>query len=109
MTRLISFVLLLLAAASSDVAELFVKLPLGEASARNTDGTAVHPGRKVSVPGVVKVGARPSGGAVLRGDREYAMAVRGENRVVFLDAASRKVAGSVTSRRSRSLFPAAGA
>ena len=39
----------------------------------------------------VSVGDRPSGGAVLPGDIEYAVVVRGENRVAFISTASHDV------------------
>lgn len=44
----------------------------------------------------VPVGAKPSGGAVLPGDIEYAVAVRGENRIAFINTASKSVVGSLT-------------
>lgn len=47
------------------------------------------------IAATVRVGQRPSGGAVLPGDKVYAVAVRGENRVVFVDAASHQVTGSL--------------
>lgn len=40
----------------------------------------------------VAVGAQPSGGAVLPGDMEYAVAVRGEDHVALVNTASRRVA-----------------
>lgn len=43
----------------------------------------------------VAVGARPSGGAVLPGDIDYAVAVRGENRVLFINTASHRVVDSL--------------
>jgi YVTN family beta-propeller protein len=43
----------------------------------------------------VEVGANPSGGVVLPGDIEYAVAVRGEDRIVFINTASRRVVGSL--------------
>jgi DNA-binding beta-propeller fold protein YncE len=43
----------------------------------------------------VSVGGKPSGGAVLPGDREYAVAVRGEDRIAFVSTVSRKVVGSL--------------
>lgn len=44
----------------------------------------------------VPVGRRPSGGAVLPGDAEYAVAVRGEDKVVFVGTESHRVAGELT-------------
>lgn len=52
----------------------------------------------------VKVGAKPSGGAVLPGDREYAVAVRGENRIALIHTASRKVVVTVTEGIGESPF-----
>ncbi len=43
----------------------------------------------------VAVGERPSGGAVLPGDAVYAVAVRGDNKVLFIDTASHDVVDSV--------------
>ena len=42
------------------------------------------------------VGSQPSGGAVLPGDIEYAIAVRGENKVIFVNTASGDVTGELT-------------
>lgn len=47
------------------------------------------------VLGKVPVGDRPSGGAVLPGEVDYAVAVRGENKVVFVDTASHRVMGEL--------------
>ncbi len=44
----------------------------------------------------VEVGANPSGGVVLPGDIEYAVAVRGEDRIAFINTASRRVVGSLS-------------
>ncbi|MFQ5709677.1 MAG: MBL fold metallo-hydrolase, partial [bacterium] len=44
----------------------------------------------------VPVGTHPSGGAVLPGDIEYAVAVRGDNRVVFINTASLQVVDSLS-------------
>lgn len=44
----------------------------------------------------VPVGERPSGGSVLPGDIDYAVVVRGEDRVVFINTASRSVVGELT-------------
>jgi len=44
---------------------------------------------------VVPVGAQPSGGAFLPFELEYAVAVRGENRIAFLDSASFHVTGTL--------------
>lgn len=43
----------------------------------------------------VAVGARPSGGVVLPGEIDYAVAVRGENRVLFINTASHRVVDSL--------------
>jgi YVTN family beta-propeller protein len=43
----------------------------------------------------VAVGGKPSGGTVLPGDSEYAVAVRGENRIAFINTASKTVVGSL--------------
>jgi YVTN family beta-propeller protein len=52
----------------------------------------------------VKVGERPSGGAVIPGDREYAVAIRGEDRIAFLDTASHEVVGTITEGIGKSPF-----
>ncbi len=57
------------------------------------------------VLGTVRVGGKPSGGSVLPGDREYAVAVRGKNRIAFVSAAARKVAGTLTEGIGRSPSP----
>ena len=44
----------------------------------------------------VDVGLNPSGGAVLPGDIDYAVVVRGEDRVAFINTASRQVVGSLS-------------
>ncbi|MFQ5720107.1 MAG: hypothetical protein ACE5IK_11230, partial [Acidobacteriota bacterium] len=44
---------------------------------------------------VVPVGRHPSGGTVLPGGIDYAVAVRGEDRVVFVNTASHQIAGMV--------------
>ena len=43
----------------------------------------------------VRVGERPSGGVVFPDDIDYAVAVRGENKVLFLNTASRRVVDSI--------------
>lgn len=43
----------------------------------------------------VAVGSQPSGGTVLPGDAEYAVAVRGENRIAFINTASKQVVASL--------------
>ncbi len=48
------------------------------------------------VVGTVAVGATPSGGVVLPGDIEYAVAVRGEDRIAFINTASRRLVGSLS-------------
>ncbi|MDZ4379411.1 MAG: YncE family protein, partial [Xanthomonadaceae bacterium] len=50
------------------------------------------------------VGAKPSGGTVLPGDSEYAVAVRGENRVAFINTASKTVVGSLADGIGESPF-----
>ncbi|MGE3616447.1 MAG: MBL fold metallo-hydrolase [Gemmatimonadales bacterium] len=52
----------------------------------------------------VSVGSRPSGGIVLSGDIEYAVAVRGENRVAFVNTASHRVVGSLSDGIGESPF-----
>ena len=77
-------------------------------------GAATSDGRLAFVPGyadgtvtvidlfnrrvleTVSVGERPSGGAVLPGDIEYAVVVRGENRVAFINTASRSEVGQLS-------------
>ena len=72
-------------------------------------GAATSDGRLAFVPGyadgtvtvidlfndrileTVSVGTNPSGGSVLPGDVDYAVVVRGENRVAFINTASRQV------------------
>lgn len=44
----------------------------------------------------VEVGTTPSGGVVLPGDIEYAVAVRGEDRIAFINTASQQVVGSLS-------------
>ncbi len=44
----------------------------------------------------VPVGLHPSGGAVLPGDIDYAVAVRGEDRIAFLNSASHRVVDSLS-------------
>jgi YVTN family beta-propeller protein len=44
----------------------------------------------------VEVGLNPSGGAVLPGDIDYAVVVRGEDRIAFINTASRQIVGSLT-------------
>jgi YVTN family beta-propeller protein len=44
----------------------------------------------------VRVGEHPSGGVVLPGGNEYAVAVRGENKIVFINTASYSVTGEIT-------------
>jgi YVTN family beta-propeller protein len=52
----------------------------------------------------VQVGERPSGGSVLPGDKEYAVAIRGENRIAFIETASRKLAGTLSEGVGQSPF-----
>lgn len=52
----------------------------------------------------VPVGVHPSGGSVLPGDIDYAVAVRGENRVLFLNTASHRVVDSLTDGIGESPF-----
>ncbi|MCZ6915437.1 MAG: YncE family protein [Gemmatimonadetes bacterium] len=47
------------------------------------------------VVGTVAVGEHPSGGAVLPDDIDYAVAVRGENKILFINTASRLVVDSI--------------
>ncbi len=52
----------------------------------------------------VTVGTNPSGGAVLPGDIDYAVVVRGENRVAFINTASHLVVGELTEGIGESPF-----
>jgi YVTN family beta-propeller protein len=79
-------------------------------------------GRKVFVPGyddgtvtvvdlekrrveaTIPVGKKPSGGAVLPGDAEYAVAVRGEDRVAFVSTTRHEVLGSLGEGIGKSPF-----
>jgi len=85
-------------------------------------GAATADGRKAFVPGyadgtvtiidlfndrvleTVPVGTMPSGGAVLPGDIDYAVVVRGENRVAFINTASHQVVGELTEGIGESPF-----
>jgi YVTN family beta-propeller protein len=57
-----------------------------------------------TVRATVAVGAKPSGGTVLPGDGEYAVAVRGENRIAFINTASKQVVGSLADGIGQSPF-----
>jgi len=52
----------------------------------------------------LSVGTNPSGGAVLPGDIDYAVVVRGENRVAFINTASHQVVGELTEGIGESPF-----
>lgn len=52
----------------------------------------------------VSVGTNPSGGAVLPGDIDYAVVVRGENRVAFINTASHQVVSELTEGIGESPF-----
>lgn len=52
----------------------------------------------------VPVGERPSGGVVFPDDIDYAVAVRGENKVLFINTASRRVVDSITDGIGESPF-----
>ena len=85
-------------------------------------GAATSDGRLAFVPGysdgtvtvidlfndrvleTVSVGDRPSGGAVLPGDIEYAVVVRGENRVAFINTASHLEVGQLSDGIGESPF-----
>jgi DNA-binding beta-propeller fold protein YncE len=85
-------------------------------------GAATSDGRLAFVPGyadgtvtvidlfndrileTIRVGTNPSGGAVLPGDFEYAAVVRGEDRVVFINTASRLVVDELTEGIGESPF-----
>jgi len=54
--------------------------------------------------GAIKVGGKPSGGTVLPGDSEYAVAVRGEDRIAFINTASKQVVGSLADGIGQSPF-----
>ena len=57
-----------------------------------------------TVRDTVAVGERPSGGAVLPGDNEYAVVVRGEDRLVFVNTASGLVVGELSEGIGESPF-----
>ena len=85
-------------------------------------GAATSDGRLAFVPGyadgtvtvidllndrvleTLSVGANPSGGTVLPGDIEYAVVVRGENRVAFINTASRHEVDELTEGIGESPF-----
>ncbi|MFQ5877030.1 MAG: MBL fold metallo-hydrolase [Acidobacteriota bacterium] len=52
----------------------------------------------------VRVGERPSGGTVLPGDIEYAVALRGEDRLAFVNTASHEVVGTLSEGIGRAPF-----
>jgi len=52
----------------------------------------------------IEVGTNPSGGAVLPGDIDYAVVVRGEDRVDFINTASHQVVGSLSAGIGSSPF-----
>jgi len=52
----------------------------------------------------VDVGEHPSGGTVLPGDVDYAVAVRGEHRIRFINTASHRVVGELSGGIGRSPF-----
>lgn len=52
----------------------------------------------------VFVGTNPSGGAVLPGDVDFAVVVRGENRIAFINTASHRVVGELTEGIGESPF-----
>jgi len=57
-----------------------------------------------TVRDTITVGEQPSGGAVLPGDNAYAVVVRGENRLVFVNTASARVIGELTDGIGESPF-----
>ncbi|MHC4794935.1 MAG: YncE family protein, partial [Planctomycetota bacterium] len=77
-------------------------------------GAATSDGRLAFVPGyadgtitvvdlfndrileTIQLGSNPSGGTVLPGDFEYAAVVRGEDRVAFINTASRQIVGDLS-------------
>lgn len=83
-------------------------------AARPFPGSVTSDGRLAFVPGydegavtvidlfndrivaTVPVGEQPSGGSVLPGDIDYAVVVRGEDRVAFINTASRSVVGELS-------------
>lgn len=85
-------------------------------------GAATSDGRLAFVPGyadgtvtiidlfndrvieTISVGANPSGGAVLPGDVEYAVVVRGEDRVAFINTASHREVDELTEGIGESPF-----
>ncbi len=61
------------------------------------DGTvSIREAEKDRVVATLRVGTHPSGGTVLKNGITYAVAVRGENRVVFLDRVRRQIDGEVS-------------
>ncbi len=52
----------------------------------------------------ISVGTNPSGGAVLPGDVDFAVVVRGENRIAFINTASHRVVGELTEGIGESPF-----
>jgi len=52
----------------------------------------------------VEVGPHPSGGDMLPGDKEYAVAVRNENKIAFINTASHQVVSTITEGIGKSPF-----
>ena len=52
----------------------------------------------------MEVGANPTGGVVLPGDIDYAVAIQGENRIAFINTASLEVVGSLSEGIGESPF-----
>lgn len=59
---------------------------------------------KRRVVATVPVGKKPSGGAVLPGDAEYAVAVRGEDRIAFVSTTRYEVLGTLSEGIGKSPF-----
>lgn len=59
---------------------------------------------KRRVEATIPVGKKPSGGAVLPGDAEYAVAVRGEDRVAFVSTARHEVLSTLSEGIGKSPF-----
>jgi YVTN family beta-propeller protein len=59
---------------------------------------------KRRVAATIPVGKKPSGGAVLPGDAEYAVAVRGEDRIAFVSTTRHEVLASLSEGIGQSPF-----
>ncbi len=68
------------------------------------DLAGVGAGAGGQILGTVAVGEHPSGGVVLPGDSVYAVAIRAENKVLFINIAARRVVDSLTEGIGESPF-----